>query len=749
MTCRRFPLLVWPLVTLLLASSTNLSAAGRVVTVAGNGQSGYSGDGGPADRATVGGPFGVSLGPDGALYVCEIDNHCVRRIDRRTGLISTVAGSGKPGYSGDGGPATSARCNEPYEVRFDTAGNMFFVEMKNHVVRRVDARTHTISTVAGTGQPGFSGDGGPATSAQLKVPHSIALDDHDQLYICDIGNHRIRKVDLKTGRISTLAGTGQKLPTPDGAPLSGTPLNGPRALDFAGNRQLVLALREGNAVYRIDLAAATLHHIAGTGEKGYSGDGADAKLARLSGPKGIAVGPGGDIYLADTESHTIRVIRKTTGTIHTLVGNGKTADGPDGKPATCRLGRPHGIYVDAKSRVYIGDSSNHRVRVLEDSAAVDPQVVSWQRLKLDERFRAEGVAVFDVNRDGFNDVIAGDVWYAGPKWTVHEIRKPGDFVAGKGYSNCFAMFGWDINRDGWQDVFYIGFPGEPFHWYQNPGRRGGHWKQHVVWSSICNESPEFEDLDGDGRPEMIFGSQPQSQMGFVSLPKSGPPAGLWPFRAISRKGDPMKNGTFKYYHGLGIGDINRDGRADVVIPHGWWEAPAMPTEAAWEFHPLHLAKDAASAPLKAANIYVDDFDLDGDNDLVMSSAHAFGVWWFENITDNLRPKFRYHLIEENNSQTHAMEWVDITGNGTRDLVTGKRFFAHNGSDPGGRDPVRMTWYEVQKRAGKAPKFVSHKIPAGLGTGVGTQFLVTDVNGDGLADIALSNKKGVNVLLQKR
>jgi hypothetical protein len=211
----------------------------------------------------------------------------------------------------------------------------------------------------------------------------------------------------------------------------------------------------------------------------------------------------------------------------------------------------------------------------------------------------------------------------------------------------------------------------------------------------------------------------------------------------------MKNGTFKYYHGLGIGDINRDGRADVVIPHGWWEAPAEPTDATWRFHPLHLAKDASSAPLKAANIYIDDYDLDGDNDLVMSSAHTFGVWWFENIGGNERPRYKYHLIDEMNSQTHAMEWVDLTGNGTRDLVTGKRFFAHNGSDPGGKDPVKMYWYEVQKRKGAGPKFVGHEIKAGLGTGVGTQFLVTDINGDGLADIALSNKKGVNVLLQKR
>ena len=187
----------------------------------------------------------------------------------------------------------------------------------------------------------------------------------------------------------------------------------------------------------------------------------------------------------------------------------------------------------------------------------------------------------------------------------------------------------------------------------------------------------------------------------------------------------------------------------MIIPHGWWEAPASPGTATWEFHPAPLAKTAGGTPLKGANIYVEDLDGDGDNDLMMSSAHAHGVWWFENTGGNRSPKFRYHLIDESYSQTHALEFVDINGDGVRDLVTGKRFFAHNGSDPGGRDPVLMYWYEIQKRTGQPPRFVSHPIGAGTGTGVGTQFLVTDVNGDGLDDVALSNKKGVNVLVQTR
>jgi streptogramin lyase len=338
-------------------------AAAEIRTIAGNGSEEFSGDGGPAIKAGIGGPFGVTLGPDGALYVCSISSHCVRRIDEKTGLVTTVAGSGKKGYEGDGQSATSALCNEPYEVRFDDEGNMFFVEMPNHLVRRVDAKTKVISTVAGSGQPGFSGDGGPAVKAQLRNPHSIALNG-GWLYIADIANHRVRRVNLKTGVIDTLAGTGEKGPTPDGTPVAGTPFNGPRAIDFDDRGQMYLALREGNAVYRIDLRREKISHLAGTGKQGNSGDGGAAVEARLNGPKGIAIGPGGDIYLADTENHTIRVIRAATGQIETIVGDGTQGDGTDGDPRQCRLNRPHGVYVDTHGDVYIGDSSNHKVRKL-------------------------------------------------------------------------------------------------------------------------------------------------------------------------------------------------------------------------------------------------------------------------------------------------------------------------------------------------------------------------------------------------
>jgi DNA-binding beta-propeller fold protein YncE len=339
--------------------------ARMVVTIAGTGIAGYQGDGGLATQARIANPYGLVIGPDGALYFCEIDNHIIRRLDLATGTLTTVAGNGRRGYSGDEGPATEASLNQPYEVRFDRAGNMYFVEMQNHLIRRVDARTRRISTLAGTGTAGFGGDGGPALKAQFRSPHSITFDSSGGLLVCDIGNHRIRRIDLNTGTIETWAGTGERQPTPDGAPLRGTPLNGPRAIDSDSQGNLYLALREGNAVYRIDPKKGRIYHVAGTGEKGYSGDGGPAKSALLSGPKGIAYAPDHSLYIADTESHTVRRIDLKTGIITTVIGTGEPGDGPDGDPLRCKTARPHGVFVDRNGVLYVGDSEAHRIRMLK------------------------------------------------------------------------------------------------------------------------------------------------------------------------------------------------------------------------------------------------------------------------------------------------------------------------------------------------------------------------------------------------
>ena len=353
------------LLVLLLVLAAPAFAESRwvVTTIAGTGAAGFTGDDGPADRATLNNPFGLTRGPDGALYFCDTGNHAIRRIDA-AGLITTVAGTGKPGHAGDGGPARAAQLNEPYEVRFDKAGHMFLVEMRNHLIRRVDAKTEIISTIAGVPRSGFTGDDGPATKAQFNQPHSIQFAPNGHLYVCDIGNHRIRKIDMTSGTIRTFAGTGKRQATPDGVPFATAPLNGPRAIDFGRNGDMILALREGNAVYRLDMREGTIRHLAGTGKPGFTGHGGPAKLATLSGPKGVAIGPDNNIYLVDTESHSIRMIDVGTGNLHLIAGTGQKGDGPDGAADDCKFARPHGIYIDTDNSVYVGDSENHRVRRL-------------------------------------------------------------------------------------------------------------------------------------------------------------------------------------------------------------------------------------------------------------------------------------------------------------------------------------------------------------------------------------------------
>jgi streptogramin lyase len=323
------------LVAFVALSTGALAAATKLEPLAGTGQRGFSGDGGPAVAAQIHHPFGLVRGPDHALYFCDTGNHAVRRIDPR-GVITTVAGTGRAGYSGDGGPARSAQVNEPYEVRFDGAGNLVFVERLNHCIRKIDMKTGVISTIAGTGKPGFAGDGGPAVRAQFSEPHSIQFDRAGNLFVCDIRNHRLRRIDAKSAAIATFSGTGERKNPPDGAPISGSPLFGPRAVDFSADGSLWLALREGNAVYRLDPAAGVIRHVITTD---------------LHGPKGVALSPDGRVYLADTEAHRIVFIDPNGArpSLNVLVGDGKKGV----------LAHPHGVFVDSDGSVLIGDTENN------------------------------------------------------------------------------------------------------------------------------------------------------------------------------------------------------------------------------------------------------------------------------------------------------------------------------------------------------------------------------------------------------
>jgi streptogramin lyase len=337
-----------------------------ITAVAGTGEKGYGGDGGLATKAKLDQPFDVAFGPDGNLYFSDTFNHRIRRVDPKTGVITTVAGSGKKGFGGDGGKATEALLNEPYGLELDAGGNLYIVDRLNRCIRKVDAKSGTIATIAGTGgKIGFDGDGGPANKAVLREPNGICLDGQAKLYIADVADHRVRVVDLASGVISTLCGTGKGASTGDGGPYKSAALLGPRAVAIGPDRCLYIVERNGHSVRRIDVEKGTIERYAGTGKRGYTGDGGKALDATFDGPKEIDIDKDGNVYVVDTENEAIRRIDAKTGIVTTVAGKGrtKTPGLGDGGPATAAtLGRPHGVAIGPDGAIYLGDTNSHRIR---------------------------------------------------------------------------------------------------------------------------------------------------------------------------------------------------------------------------------------------------------------------------------------------------------------------------------------------------------------------------------------------------
>lgn len=379
-----------------------------------------------------------------------------------------------------------------------------------------------------------------------------------------------------------------------------------------------------------------------------------------------------------------------------------------------------------------------------------PTPIRWKKTVIDTKFRSEGATVADVNKDGKMDILTGEVWYEVPGWKMHEIRKPArDYGNGlASYSTSFACWSDDFNGDGWADLLVIRFPGEPCYWYENPQGKPGHWKEHLVHKTACNETPIYGDLFGKGKRVLLMGIQPsgngngnEGQM--VWLTPGSDPTKPWEVHAISEPS--VKNkvvpGTFKFSHGLGIGDLNGDGRNDVIVPQGWWEQPEKIDEKTWTFHPASIGENCA-------DMYVHDMDGDGRMDVLSSSAHKFGIWWHHQRGDKDKPAFlKNDLFKDLVSETHAMHFVDINGDGRKDLVTGKRWWSHGKSEPGSDKPAMIYWFESSVDKSKMTTFTPHVVDND--SGIGTQFWVGDFNGDKLIDIVTSNKKGTFLLEQVR
>jgi streptogramin lyase len=338
-----------------------------ITAAAGTGAKGYAGDGGPATKALLDNPFDVAFDHAGNLFFSDTNNHVIRKVDAKTNTISTIAGTGKKGYTGDGGPAVAATMNEPYGLEVNKNGDVFFVDRLNYCIRKVDGKTGTISTVAGNGKSAYSGDGGPASNAHFLEPNGLCL-HQDLLFVADVKGQRIRKIDLKTGIISTLVGTGERKNEGDGGPLAQAKLNGPRAVAMGPDGQLYVVEREGHCVRRINLNTGTIHRFAGTGKKGYTGDGGPALECTFDGPKELDIDSKGNVYVVDTENEAIRKIDGKTGVVSTVAGSGKSKTpglGDNGPAVKATLGRPHGVAVGPDGALYIGDTLSHRIRVVK------------------------------------------------------------------------------------------------------------------------------------------------------------------------------------------------------------------------------------------------------------------------------------------------------------------------------------------------------------------------------------------------
>jgi sugar lactone lactonase YvrE len=346
---------------------------GGISTYAGTGASGSTGDGGAATAATLSGPGGVSIASNGDIYFADTGNNSIRKVAAATGIISTVAGNGSAGFSGDGGLATAAGIKTPEDVFVASNGDLYIADTGHNRIRKVTAATGIISTVAGSGSPGSTGDGGAATSAKLSTPDGIVVAANGDFYIDDRGNNRVRKVTAATGIISAFAGTGTAGYSGDGAAATLAKLSSPEGIALAVNGDVYIADAVNNVVRKVTAATGIITTYAGTGTAGSTGDGGAATSARLSGPKAVRLNAAGDLYIADTVNNKIRLVT-AAGIISTVAGTGTAGSAGDGgSPTSAQLNAPGGIAVSSTGVYYISDSGNNKIRKVSGNLAV----VAW------------------------------------------------------------------------------------------------------------------------------------------------------------------------------------------------------------------------------------------------------------------------------------------------------------------------------------------------------------------------------------
>ncbi|MCB1226363.1 MAG: VCBS repeat-containing protein [Verrucomicrobiales bacterium] len=387
--------------------------------------------------------------------------------------------------------------------------------------------------------------------------------------------------------------------------------------------------------------------------------------------------------------------------------------------------------------------------------------VEFQKLTLTEEFVAEGADFADFNHDGHNDICAGPYYWLGPDFKERrEFNQPAaePYNAAKSYSDYFLTYTYDFNGDGWADILVYSWPGKEAAWYENPQNKEGHWTKHVALAIADNESPMVGDITGDGKPELICQSSGDStkkvdgQVGYAEMDWSNPTAPAT-FHGVTPLTPENNEKYFRYTHGYGFGDVNGDGRPDLLVKDAWFEQPAEPTaDGFWKEHKVDFAPTEDKG---GAQMLVYDVNGDGRNDVITSHyAHGFGLSWSEQNADG---SFTRHPLmgstEKDSphgvkfSQIHALALADVNGDGVMDFVTGKRRWAHGpfkDEEPNAA-PV-LYWFELKRGESGAVDYVPHRIDDN--SGVGVEVTPGDINGDGKVDVAVSNKKGVFVFLQK-
>ena len=396
--------------------------------------------------------------------------------------------------------------------------------------------------------------------------------------------------------------------------------------------------------------------------------------------------------------------------------------------------------------------------------AAQPALITFKKQHVSDQFWAEGANAGDFNHDGVMDIVYGPFWWAGPDYRQRQQYAPatesfklkkadsteetipgfeGALGKNNAYSKNFLAFSSDVNRDGWDDILILGFPGEKSSWFENPQGKAGLWTEHVAIEVTDNESPTFADLTGDGKSEIICASK--GSYGWAS-PDPANPTALWQWHTLT-----PNNNYHKFTHGMGLGDVNGDGRMDLLEKDGWWEQPAsLGGDPIWKQHQFAFG-------VGGAQMLVYDVNGDGLNDVISSlAAHGFGLAWFEQVRNADGLTFKEHTFmnkepQENRygvkfSQLHALDLVDMDGDGLKDIVTGKRFWAHGPKgDAEPTAPAVLYWFELKRAGGKA-SYTAHLIDDA--SGIGTQVMAGDVNGDGKPDVIVGNKRGAFVFLRK-